>query len=283
MVFVKNNVGLATDMKLKVIFAFLFIIALSATATGQRDSIRTVDSIRPKPKPSVNRIFTPQRAVLFRFNYTAAIPGGDLVKRFGGFSNLGMSVGLKLESGWDLRIEGGFLFSRNVKEYTVLDSIRNSDGYLTDQNGYNFDPVISMRGYTVGAHIGKLFPVDRNQNSGILVSLGGGFIQHKLHFQKLNNGAPQVTPAYLKGYDRLTNGFVINEFIGYQYLSMKGLINFYAGIEFAQGSTQYARNWNYDLMGPDNRRRRDNYWGIRIGWILPIYGTNKGQDEFYFR
>lgn len=280
MAFLKNSVGLNNKMSISKVFTAFILVLVSCAGFAQTDTTRKDSTRRPVMLPP--REFKAQRAVLFRFNYTMCIPQADLANRFGAFSNLGGGIGLKLESGWDIRAEGSFLFSRNVVEYSMLDSLRNSEGYLVDQNGFNFQPQLSMRGYTVSAHIGRLFPVGRNRNSGIFFSLGGGFIQHRLHFQNVSSLAPQLQGDYVKGYDRLTNGYYINEFIGYQFMSIKKMVNFYVGLEFAQGRTEHARNWNYDLMGPDTRSRTDNYWGIRIGWILPIYGANRDEDEFIF-
>lgn len=280
MAFLKNDVGLNLIMVLKKTLLVLVVLLTTMVGFAQTDTTRRAAKT-PVQEPA-RREFKAQRAVLFRFNYTPCFATNDLAKRFGTFSSLGGSVGYKFENGLDIRAEGSFLFGRNIKEYSVLDSLRNSDGYVIDQKGNNYNPSISMRGYTFSAHIGKLFPVSRNRNSGIFVSFGGGFIQHKLHFQNLSV-SPQLSGDYLKGYDRLTNGYMLNEYIGYQFMSIKKMINFYVGLEFVQGTTTYARNWNYDLMGPDNRSRKDNYWGIRFGWILPIYTANKGEDEFIFR
>jgi hypothetical protein len=285
MPFLKNNVGLSFQMKISKALILFFILIPVGGLLAQTDS--TVRNRTPTPQRPVSKRspgdFKPQRAVMFRFNYTMCIPQADLAKRFGAFSSLGGSIGMKWESGWDLRAEGSFLFGRNVVEYSSLDSIRGSDGYIIDQTGSTFNPQLSLRGFTAGAHLGRLFPVGRNRNSGIFVSLGGGFIQHRLHFQSVSNYAQQLQGDYLKGYDRLTNGSYTTEFIGYQHMSAKKLVNFYVGFEFTQGRTQFARNWNYDLMASDKHNRVDNYWGIRLGWILPIYTANHDEDEFIFR
>lgn len=270
----------------KKVYSHIIVLAImlvSGTASAQRDSTQN-DSTRKRIniKQAKPLLFNPQRAVLFRFNYVYTIPQQDLADRYTFFAQLGGSVGVKFESGWDIRAEGHFLFSKYVAETGVFDSIRGSDGYLLDRDGYTFNPQISMRGYSFSAHIGRLFPVGRNQNSGILISAGAGFIQHRLHFDNVSRFAPQVAGDILKGYDRLTNGYFFNEFIGYQYMATNKLTNFYIGLEFAQGHTQYARNWNTDLMRGDNTARKDNYWGIRLGWILPIYTGNKGQEEYTF-
>lgn len=263
-----------------LILTVFFFVAGSLSA--QRDSTVTDSSKKIKIIPAAPLIYSPQRAVLFRFHYVYSVPQEDFAKRYTFFAQLGGSVGMKFESGWDFRLEGSFLFSRFVAETGIFDSIRGSDGFIIDRNGFRFDPQISMRGYTLSANIGRLFPLGRNQNSGIFISGGVGFMQHRLHFQNGNALAPQVSGDLLDGYDRRTNGYYFNEFIGYQHMSSNKLTNFFIGVELAQGKTTYARNWNNDLMAPDDRERSDNYWGIRLGWILPIYTGNKGQEEYTF-
>lgn len=268
-------------MSFKSIYILIVITLLTHSVTAQIDTVKKDSSKRIITKPAP-LIYSPQRAVLLRFNYTYTIPQADFEKRFTFFAQLGGGVGMKLENGWDFRLEGHFLFSRFVAETNIFDSIRGSDGFIIDKNGFKFEPQISMRGFSFSGNVGKLFPLGRNQNSGLFVSLGVGFIQHRLHFQNGNTLAPQTSGDLLDGYDRLTNGHYFNEFIGYQHMSANKLRNFFIGLEFAQGRTQYARNWNNDLMAPDDRVRADNYWGIKVGWILPIYTGNRGEDEFTF-
>jgi len=63
-------------------------------------------------------------------------------------------------------------------------------------------------------------------------------------------------------------------------LSKTRLLNFYAGLEFIQAWTQNRREYNFVQMGKDNTTRSDWLYGIRIGWIFPIYS---GQSrEFYY-
>lgn len=262
------------------ILTVFFLVTVSVSAQTDSTTIDSTKKIEIKPAPPM--VYNPQRAVLFRFHYVYSIPQADFAKRYTFFAQLGGSVGMKFESGWDLRVEGNFLFSKFVAENGVFDSIKGSNGFIIDRNGFQFDPQISMRGYSFSAHLGKLFPLGRNQNSGIFISGGVGFLQHRLHFQNGNTTAPQISGDLIDGYDRLTNGYYFNEFIGYQHMSANKLRNFFVGVEFAQGKTKYARNWNNDLMAPDDRERADNYWGFRIGWILPIYTGNKGQEEYTF-
>jgi hypothetical protein len=78
----------------------------------------------------------------------------------------------------------------------------------------------------------------------------------------------------------LSAGFGVHEFIGYFYFGNKRLINFFAGIELAQGFTKSLRGYDYDLRQTDTAMRKDLLYGVRIGWILPLY--RKVPQQFYY-
>ena len=64
------------------------------------------------------------------------------------------------------------------------------------------------------------------------------------------------------------------------YLSDNRLLNFYFGIEGYQAFTQSVRKLNYDTGLPDTKKRLDMLYGLRFGWILPLY--KKTPNEFYY-
>jgi hypothetical protein len=90
---------------------------------------------------------------------------------------------------------------------------------------------------------------------------------------------PALEGDYLKGYDRLTSGFCLSEFVGYQLLSNSRLLNFFAGVELYQGFTRSRRDWNIDQVKKDDSPRLDLLSGIRVGWVLPLY--RRAPKEFY--
>jgi len=217
---------------------------------------------------------------LVYMSYAIQLPGGDLADRFGINSSLGLAGDFKTKKNFSFGLSGSFIFGNKVKE-DVLASLKNSYGDIIDNSGNIADVLVLERGFTVNANAGWIWPlVGPNPNSGILFKIGGGFLQHKVRIEANKNYVPQIQGEYVKGYDRLTNGLLLTQFIGYQYLSNKRLINFYAGIELMQGFTKNRRDYNFDLMGPDNTNRLDFLYGIRAGWILPIY--RRPPKEIYY-
>ncbi len=222
-------------------------------------------------------IFTP----LLGFSYAYQIPGFDLKKSFGPNSNLGGNFLVKTKNNWLVGVDGTFLFGSEVKDTTILDNLKNSQGWIIDQNGEEAEILLYERGYTLAARGGKLFSFNKpNPNSGIVFLSGLGFLQHKLRIEITGNNVPELTRDYRKGYDRLSNGFALSQFLGYQYLGNWRLINFFGGVEVTAAFTKNRRGYNYDTMKADNQSRTGILYGIRCGWILPLY--KKIPQAFYF-
>jgi hypothetical protein len=157
------------------------------------------------------------------------------------------------------------------------------DGEIVGGDGVFSSVVLRQRGFYVGAKFGKLFPLsESNPRSGIRVTLGAGLLEHKIRVQDDSRQVNQVAGEYRKGYDRLTNGLALNQFVGYQLLGKNRLINFYAGLEFTQGFTQNRRDWNFDTMEQESGERLDLLFGIRLGWVLPFYFGGNVADSYYY-
>lgn len=266
-------------MPLKRVFTLiLFSVAFEAVAQQA--------PLPPAPKgKDDNARFRPdeiRRVVNLQVTYDYQIPSRDMAQRFGNNSAIGFGSFFKDKKNFFYGIEGAFMFGSNVKENGILDSLRNSDFRVIGINGGYSNITLSQRGYFFLAKGGKVFPIfKRNRNSGIMVSGGVGFLQHKIRIAVPDNNVPLLDKEYRKGYDRLTNGLVLNEFIGFYYLDRKKFINFYVGYNLMQGFTQSRRDWNYDTRTQDTQKRIDQLGGIRFGWIIPIYPAAK-TDEYIF-
>jgi hypothetical protein len=208
------------------------------------------------------------------------LPAGDLSKRFGPDLGAGGAFVIKNRHNWVFGLEGSYIFGQNVKE-DVLVNIRNADGFVIDNEGYPADLRISQRGLVAHAVLGKVFNVlSANQNSGLLVWVGAGFMQHHIRLYDAQQRIAAVKGDLSKGYDRLSAGLSLTQFVGYLFLSEHKFVNFYAGFEFTEGFTRSVRKYNYDTGKPDTAPRFDGLLGFRFGWILPLY--KKKPDDFYY-
>lgn len=249
---------------MKAITSAIFILFVSALASAQ---VSVKDS----------SIFTP----LICGSYAYQIPGGDLAKRFGDNSNLGVDILFKTKKNWIYGIQYSYLFGEKIYENNILDNLRNNDGWIINRNGQ--EAIIRMfeRGHSYMGKFGRLFNVMApNPNSGFFVTLGAGYLHHKIRIDNVGNDVPQLNKEFKKGYDRLTGGFAVHGFAGYLFLSNSRLTNFYVGVELTQAWTQSLRSFNYDTMQADTQKRLDQLTGFRIGWIIPIY--KKSPREFYY-
>jgi len=219
--------------------------------------------------------------VTLHFQTGGAISAGDLSKRYGNFLTLGTGMDFITEkSNWIFGWKGDFHFGTRVKE-NVLGVIGGADGFLFGNGLASADDFsLKQRGFYLGAHVGKIIPLSsENSRSGIRLTLGAGLLQHRIRLQQDPvNFVPQIDDEYGKGYDRLTNGLALRQFIGYQLLGKSKLVNFLIGIEAIQGFTQNRRSYNFDEMRQDTTKRLDIVLGLKIGWMLPFYvGESTGQ------
>lgn len=217
---------------------------------------------------------------LVSVHFAGQLPFGDMEKRFGPNLSAGGSFLFKSRRKWIIGAEGSVFFGKNVKE-DVLSQMKNSEGYVIDNEGFPADLRVSERGFNAYIVVGKLFPMlGHNPNSGLMTNFGFGYLQHKIRLYDANQKIAAIKGNLKNGYDRLSGGFSMNQFIGYLFLSDNRLVNFVAGFEFYEAFTKSLRGWNYDTAQPDTKDRFDYLIGFRIGWVLPLY--KKGPAEFYY-
>ncbi len=210
------------------------------------------------------------------------LSAGDMKTRFGNSSSVGVNFNRKLANNWVYGFDLNYHFGNNINESNILDSIRNSKGHILTDGGYAGDVRLFQRGLSTFLKVGKLFPIiGPNQNSGILITTGIGFLQHKIQIEVIENNIPELTDDYKKGYDRLSNGLAFNEFIGYWHMSNQKTLNFYIGAEFTQAFTQSRRSYDYFTQSQDLQKRNDYLVGLKLGLIVPLY--KRMPKEFYYK
>lgn len=214
-------------------------------------------------------------------SYSFQVPGGDLDERFGTSSSVGPSFMIKTKQNILLGADFDFIFGGKINQPGVFDSILPSDGKFVNKYGDLSKVLITERGFFLGGKVGKIIPFfKKNPNSGILISLRAGLLQHKIRIENENNNVPQILGDYKKGYDRLTNGFSMSEFIGYMYFSKSQVANFYIGFEFYQAWTENRRSIDFATMKHDDLKRHDYLYTFKLGWLFPI--LKRQPKEYYF-
>ncbi len=213
------------------------------------------------------------------FHFSGQTPLGDMKNRFGDNLDVGAGFLYKFRKSWTLGVEGSYFFGRNVKD-DVTKQMKNSEGFIVDNEGFPADLRITERGFTTYLLAGRVFPkLGHNPNSGLMINLGFGYMQHKIKLYDANKKIAAVKGDLAKGYDRLSGGFAMEQFIGYLFLSNNRLVNMIAGFEFHEGFTKSYRGFNYDTGLSDTKGRTDILIGFRIAWVLPLY---KRTQDFYY-
>jgi hypothetical protein len=219
------------------------------------------------------------RILIVGFHFSGQLPQKDLAKRFGPNLSAGTSFTWKTKQNILFSVEGSYFFGKNVRE-DVVANMRNSDGVITDNEGYPADLRLTERGWNIYGNIGYLFSkLGNNPNSGVFITAGAGWMQHKVKLYDANQKIAAVKGDLKKGYDRLSGGLGFSQFIGYKYISDNRLANCYFGFEFYEGMTQSMRGFNYDTGLADTQKRLDVLIGFRFGWLLPLYKRTK---DFYY-
>lgn len=208
---------------------------------------------------------------------------GDLAKRFGYWNHLGVMAGYKTKKNWFLGFDGNFMFTDQVKVSGLFLGLIDEFGTITDANGDIAKVLVLGRGFNANVSVGKVFPIlSPNENSGIFIQGGGGYLLNKLRIETRDQVVPLIETDYRKGYDRLAVGFNLHQFVGYAFMASKGIINFYAGFYIQEGFTKFQRTINFDQ--PDipvsKATLNDVQIGFRAGWFIPVY-KRKPKDYYY--
>lgn len=259
-------------LKIKHLFIVIYLFSISLKAQ-EKDKNALSDQYRNQ--------------TLISIAYARHMPLGTMTERFGSSNTLGIGCDYKFGRNW--QVGGGLdvIFGSVVKENTMFDTITGASGSMIDAQGNLAVVRLYERGFHFHFDFGKVIPLDRmNLNSGLLISGGIGMIQHNIKFQFTRTIMPQLENGMYKGYDRLSNGFMLRGFIGYQRTEPDELLHFYIGLEYLKGFTQSRREYNYDTRTRDNAMRNDILFGFKVGLIIPLLGkqagTKKGEEEKFY-
>ena len=228
-----------------------------------------------------NKIFN------FEFQYTYQTPEGYLASRYNYIHNVGFGGIIKSKDNWLYGIMGSYQYGTNINQdvsQNILLNISNSSGIVSNNSGSPGMVLIGEHGISTFLKGGKVFSIGKsNPNSGIAILLGVGFLAHKISITTPENNIPTLTDDLKKGYDRLTMGFALNQFVGYYFQGKNRMTNFYLGVDIIEGFTKNTRGFNYDTRQSDTGSHFDIFVGPKLCWMIPIYLSSKKEDEFYYK
>jgi hypothetical protein len=174
------------------------------------------------------------------------------------------------------------LFSNSVREQDIFSNIATESGDVITRDGVFEDYRLRMFGWLMSVRIGHLIPINpARPNRGFSMELGFGLMQHKIRIETPVLNSPQLSAEYKRGYDRLSNGLCVSPALGYLHYAPNRRINYFIRLEGHVAQTRNRRTVNYDTGLPDHRLRRDALWGLRVGWILPLYRRAEKEVNFF--
>ncbi len=228
----------------------------------------------------------PVSTAIIAGTYSYQFPVGDMAKRYGGNSAVGPVFLWKTRTNWLIGADFNFMFSKNVKNIdSITKFVTTSTGDAISNAGLAFDvaPFFNERGFTANLKVGKLIPAfGFNPNTGILLMGSAGLMYHwtKIQFDINDYKIPPLIDDYAKGYDRLSMGPTLSQFVGFFYMGDSRMVNFYGGFEFTEAWTKSIRDFDFALQKKDNKVYFDFLIGIKVGWMFPLYG--KKPKEYYY-
>jgi hypothetical protein len=219
------------------------------------------------------------KAFLINIGVATYLPGGDLADRFG--VNGGLHAGFDHISAKNLLfgVNSDFFFGSIVRE-DPLTILRTPEGDIIGRDQALAEIFLRQRGLQLGAHAGKLFPLLKEKRSGLRITLGLGWTLHKFRFQDESKSVNQVVGEYAKGYDRLSAGINLQQFIGWQHLGRLRRNNWMLGFDLQQGFTNTQRDWDFSSKRKLDEKRLDLRFGMKFVWTVPIY-RQKAEEIFY--
>lgn len=222
-------------------------------------------------------------AFIPNFIYSFQIPGGDVANRYGVNSTIGAGLMYKTKKNFVFSADLNFLFGNDIKNAdSILWMVETNSGHIIDGNGTYALYALYERGYSINFRFGKIFnALSANPNSGLYLMVGAGFLMHRMKIDNQDATAPHISADYALGYDRLTGGLNLNQFVGYYYMGRSRVANFYVGFEFFQAFTKSKRDYVFDQMRKDNSNYVDFFYGIKLGWMLPVY--RRSPDPYYYQ
>lgn len=223
---------------------------------------------------------------MFQATYAYQFPGADTKVLYGNNSNVGAGIYYKNAKNWLFSVNGNFIFGDklNASREDILGILLDNNGELITGDGIYGSYTMFQRGFSFQAKVGKVINVlAPNPNCGFFVSGGIGYLLNRIRTEFSSYASPPICldDDYRYGYDRMRGGFAYSAEVGYLFMSNSRVLNFSLSFEFMQANTKPMRQWDFNLMGPDNNTYIDRYYGIRFAIFIPTY-KRMPKDYYYY-
>lgn len=222
------------------------------------------------------------RAWLIGFNAGYGLPAGDWQENYNDLMVVGPRIGLKTKGNWIWSLQGGFGFgglSPNAQE--VIAPALTERNQVINERGTPAEIGVYQRYATGLFSAQKILPLwQANKNSGLIIGAGVGMAWHWLALQNVTNDVPHLNPPYSKGYDQMRQGLLLQESIGYHYMSQNRRVNFSLSLEFSQLFTASVRQYHYATGTRAPVAEQSQLYGLKVSWYIPIYRGAPTQEYY---
>jgi len=270
----------------RLLHLFLFLAVIMVFAVPQGANAQRTRPVYQTDFSSKDFVDTAAPMIWLDAHLAYHFPLGDLRTIFKNNFAVGPGFTFKSKNNWTVGFHFDYMFSANLRDPGYFNgTLANDEGVVIDGNGLVSPGGIQAEGryWCLMADFGKIIPLDRWKNSGIWLRVGAGYFSHRLRVEDVSNQYPQLNGDYVKGYDRRSGGFALNQFVGYQFVHKNRMLNFFLGIEFHEMWTKPNRNYIF-FEGPtaDMPFKFSGLIGIKGGWNIPLY-ERKTTTTFYYR
>ncbi len=213
------------------------------------------------------------------------MPFGEMGNRYSSFFNVNADLGWKTLNNWIINVDFGFQFGsdniKHMKDYLATLYTTGEKPIIVGSDGTDAGVVAYNRNLSLCLGIGKIFPIfGSNPNSGLEVTLWGGYLQHQIIYEATLSRVYQLEGDYKYLYDRQMRGPMTGLFLGYRHISKKSYANWFVGIDWKIAWTKMTRNYQADLQGGDDTRYTDHMLTLKVGWMFPFFG--RSADKIYY-
>jgi hypothetical protein len=218
----------------------------------------------------------------FSVNYNYQFAFGNISKTFGNNSSVGLCYFFETTKNYLFGIEGNYMFGNTIKDESIFDGISSSDGGIIGGDGQYANINLMEIGFNTYLLAGYCFHNLEKNLSGVYLSQGIGYLQHKIFIDTKNQNIPQLNENMKKGYDRFSNGISAKFSIDYKFYHKKGMFQISSGLNYTIAHTKIQRNYDFanNLVYP-NKRKWDNFLGIKFEVIIPIQRKNDEQFHYF--
>ena len=237
-----------------------------------------------------DRVIVEKKDTLVTIPYCAAslgwtFPSGEMGKRYESFMDLGAELGVKTKRNWMFNLNFGFQFATDnvkIKNEILRDIMTPGDNpFVISDGGTNAGVIASNRNLNGKFSFGKIVPLwFSNANSGLMITVGAGWLQHQIVYQATREVASQLEGDYKYLYDRQMKGPIVSGFIGYLFFSKYSFANFYIGVQFDQAWTTMSRPYQADLRSGDSKTYIDRMVTLKAAWVFQFQNSTSQRVHF---